>query len=151
VHWDPVIFSCTIQAQVEVLIIRPFNAAAINVACKAEPTILSRPRLIILDGLDECRTTEAQIHILNTISSATKNLYVPLCFLVASRPEQHICEVFNGQIHGIGLPYFSIVLDNSYQLERDIQTFLQSTFDEIKQKDPSRAYFPTSWPSLGDL
>jgi hypothetical protein len=45
----------------------------------------------------------------------------------------------------------SIALDDTYQPDRDIHVFLQSTFDEIKQKHPSRAHFPTSWPGLEDL
>jgi len=148
---DPAVFSRSIQAQVEALIIRPLNAAAIDVALQAAPALLSRPRLIILDALDECRTAEAQIYILNTLSSAVKHLHVPLCFLVASRPEQRIRDAFNDQSHGLGSLSFNITLDVTYQPDRDIQVFLQSTFDEIKRRHPSKAHLPTSWPSLEDL
>jgi len=115
------------------------------------PTLLYRPRLIILDGLDECGTTSAQTHILNALSLAVKHLHIPLCFLIASRPEQQIRQVFNDQNHGLGSLSFSIALDDAYQPDDDIRVFLQSTFDEIKQNHPSKAHFPMSWPSSEDI
>jgi len=146
---DPAVFSLSIQAQIQALVIKPLNAAATDET--PAPTLLSRPRLIIIDGLDECRTTSSQTHILNAISTAVKNLNIPLYFLIASRPEHHIREAFNDQTQGIGLLSFSIALDDTYQPDRDIEVFLQSTFDEIKRKHPSRAHLPTNWPSLQDI
>ena len=55
VELDPALFSCSIQAQIQALIIKPLNAVADDETLA--PILLSRPRLIILDGLDECRTT----------------------------------------------------------------------------------------------
>jgi len=146
---DPAVFSLSIQAQIQALIIKPLNAAATDETLA--PTLLSRPRLIIIDGLDECRTTSSQTHILNVVSTAVKNLDIPLCFLITSRPEHHIREAFNDQTHGIGLRSFSVALDDTYQPDRDIEVFLLSTFDAIKRKHPSRAHLPTNWPSLEDI
>ena len=86
VEGDPALFSCSIEAQIEVLIIKPLNAVASDKILAL--ALLSRPRLIILDGMDECRTTSAQTHILNALSTAVKRLHIPLCFIVTSRPEQ---------------------------------------------------------------
>jgi hypothetical protein len=148
VEQDPALFSCSIQAQIQALVIKPLNAVASDE--KLVPILLSRPRLIILDGLDECRTTSAQTHILNTLSTAVKDLHIPLCFLVASRPEQDIRQAFNDQ-NGLGSLSFSIALDDTYRPDDDIRVFLQSTFDEIKRKHPSKAHFPASWPSSEDI
>jgi hypothetical protein len=148
VEQDPALFSYSIEAQIHALIIKPLNAVANDKALL--PILLSRPRLIILDGLDECRTTSAQTHILNALSTAVKHLHFPLCFLIASRPEQDIRQAFNDQ-NGLGSLSFSIALDDTYQPDVDIRVFLQSTFDEIKRKHPSRAYFPTSWPNSEDI
>ena len=145
---DPALFSCSIQAQIQALIIKPLNAAADDETLG--PILLSRPRLIILDGLDECRTTSAQTDILNALSIAAKYLRIPLCFLIASRPEQNIRQAFNDQ-NGLGLLSFSIALDDTYQPDYDIRDFLQSTFDEIKRNHPSRAHLPASWPSSEDI
>jgi hypothetical protein len=145
---NPALFSRSIEAQVHELIVKPLNAVANDETLS--PILLSRPRLIILDGLDECRTTSAQTQILNALSTAVKNLHIPLCFLIASRPEQDIRQAFNDQ-NGLGLLSFSVALDDTYEPDDDIRVFLQSTFDEIKRQHPSRAYFPASWPSLEDI
>jgi hypothetical protein len=144
---DPALFSCSIQAQIQTLIIKPLNAVANDE--RLSPILLSRPKLIILDGLDECLTS-AQTHVLDALSTAVKHLHIPLCFLIVSRPEQDIRQAFNDQ-NGLGSLSFSIGLDDTYQPDEDIQVFLQSTFDEIKRNHPSRAHFPTSWPSSDDI
>ena len=148
IEQDPALFSCSIQAQIQALIIKPLNAVSNDK--KLAPTLLSRPRLIILDGLDECRTTLAQTHILNAFSTAVKNLHIPLCFLIASRPEHDIRQAFNDQ-NCLSPLSFSIALDDTYQPDDDIRVFLQSTFDEIKRNHPSRAHLPASWPSWEDI
>jgi len=148
VEQDPAVFSCSVEAQIQALIIKPLNAAA-NEKTLA-PILLSRPRLIILDGLDECRTTSAQTQILNALFTAAKHLQIPVFFLVASRPEQDIRQLFNDQ-NGLGSLSFSIALDDTYRPDDDIRVFLQSSFDEIKRKHPSRAHLPTSWPSSEDI
>ena len=145
---DLALFSRSIQAQIQALIIKPLNAIASDETLV--PTLLSRPRLVILDGLDECHTNSAQTHILNVLSTAAKRLRIPLFFLIASRPEQNIRQAFNDQ-NGLGLFSFSIALDDTYQPDDDIRVFLQSTFNKIKQQHPSRAYLPASWPSLEDI
>ena len=148
IEQDPALFSRSIDAQIQTLIIKPLNAVANDETLA--PTVLSRPRLFILDGLDECRTTSAQTHILSALSTVVKDLHIPLCFLVVSRPEQHIRQAFNDQ-NGLGSLLFSIALDDTYQLDDDIRVFLQSTFASIKQNHPSRAHLPASWPSPEDI
>jgi len=148
VEQDPALFSCSIQVQIQTLIIKPLNAVANDK--KLAPTFLSRPRLIILDGLDECRTTSAKTHILNALYTAVKHLHIPLCFLIASRPEQDIRQAFNEK-NGLGSLSFSIALDDTYQPDHDIRVFLQSTFHDIKRNHPSRTHLPTSWPSSENI
>ena len=145
---DPALFSRSIDAQIQALIVKPLNAAANEVALG--PILFSSPRLIILDGLDECFPTSAQTQILNALSTAAKQLHIPLFFLIASRPEQDIRQSFNDQ-NGLGSISFSIALDSTYQPDDDIRVFLKSTFDEITRNHPSRAHLPTSWPSSEDI
>jgi hypothetical protein len=145
---NPTLFSCSIEAQVHALIVKPLNAVANDETLA--PILLSRPRLIILDGLDECRTTSAQTQILNALSTAVKDLHIPLYFLIASRQEHDIRQAFNDQ-NGLGSLSFSVALDDTYKPDDDIRIFLQSTFDQIKRQHPSRAYLPASWPSLEDI
>ena len=149
VEQDPALFSCSMQGQIQALIVKPLNAVANDETLG--PTLLSRPWLIILDGVDECRSTSSQTHILNALSTAVKHLHIPLHFLIVSRPEQDIRQAFNDQSTAIGSLSFHIALDDTYQPDVDIRVFLQSTFDEIKRKHPSRAHLPTSWPSSEDI
>ena len=146
---DPALFSRSIQAQIQALIIKPLNLVAIDETLA--PTLRSRPRLIILDGLDECRTTSAQTQILNALSTAVQQLHIPLFFLIASRSEHHIREAFNDKSRGIGSLSFSIALDDTYQPDDDIRAFFKSRFDEIKRSHPSRTHLPASWPSSEDI
>ena len=148
VEQDPALFSCSIQVQIQALITRPLNATASDET--VSPILLSRPRLIILDGLDECRTTSAQTHILNALSTVVKHLHIPLCFLIASRPEHDIREAFNEQ-NGLGSLSFSIALDDTYQPDDDIRVFLQSMFGEIRRNHPSSAHLPLFWPNQQDI
>ena len=146
---NPALFSYSIEVQIEALIVKPLNAVAADKTLP--PTLLSRPRLIILDGLDECRTTSSQTQILHALSTAVKHLHIPLCFLIASRPEQQIRQAFNDRNHRLYRLSFSVALDDTYQPDDDIRVFLRSTFDEIKRQHPSRAYLPASWPSSEDI
>jgi len=145
---DPALFSCSIQAQIQALIVKPFNAVATNE--KRALTFLSHPRLIILDGLDKCRTSSAQTHILDALSTAIKDLHILLCFLIASRAKQDIRQAFNDQ-NGLGSLSWSIALDDTYHPDADIRVFLQTTFAKIKRNHPSRTRLPTSWPSSEDI
>jgi len=148
VEQDPALFSCSIEAQIQALIVKPFNAVTTDETLAL--TLLSRPRLIILDGLDECRTSSAQTHILDALSTAVKDLHIPLCFLIVSRAEQDIRQAFNDQ-NGLGSLSWSIALDDTYHPDADIRVFLQTTFAKIKRNHPSGTHLPTSWPSSEDI
>ena len=82
---DPYLFSRSIEAQTQALIVKPLNTIANDETLAL--ILLSHPRLIILDGLDECHITAAQTHILNALFTTVKHLHIPLCFFIASRPE----------------------------------------------------------------
>ena len=83
---DPLILSRSMEAQAKALIVRPL--------CDMKDQV-SPPRLVILDGLDECKGDEIQIYIINVLSTIVKELPMPLLFLITSRPEQHIARAFS--------------------------------------------------------
>ena len=86
---DPAIFYKNIQTQIDTLIIRPFQAAPTQVIQ------VPFPRLIIIDGLDECNDIRAQVAILKAISRSFRKHDLPMMFLVVSRPESTIVSLFN--------------------------------------------------------
>ena len=85
-----------------------------------------------------------------TLKKLDPKNHIPLCFLIASRPEHRIRQAFKNSPGSLS---FSITLDDTYQLDDDIRVFLQSTFDEIKRNHPSRAHLSASWsrPSWADI
>ena len=144
VQIDPAIFDKSLDAQMETLIIRPLVGAHAHV----DPVDAKQwPKLIIIDGLDECHDPSVQSSIIRKISKALRRVPVPLILLVASRPESHIRDTFNLLIKSESHASRHIVLDNSYKPDTDIKLFLRSRFDEIKENHQLAAYIPQSWPS----
>ena len=90
---DPLILSRSLEAQARALIVRPLTGVALNDMDDLDQG--SPPRLVILDGIDECKGDEIQIYIINVLSTVVKELAMPLLFLITSRPEQHIVRAFS--------------------------------------------------------
>ncbi|KAJ7705528.1 hypothetical protein B0H17DRAFT_670258 [Mycena rosella] len=80
---DPSITHKSLSLQLQKLIVEPCRDST--------PT---RPFTIIIDGLDECEGEDIQQEILRSIGRSFHKSQPPLRFLVASRPEPHIGEVF---------------------------------------------------------
>jgi len=137
---DPLIFSKSLAIQVKSLIVGPLQPLAQG-GFFNNPT--SR-RLVIIDGLDECSNSKAQQNILEVLANSQRQYGLPLIFLFASRPEQHISLTFNTGL----LPSVTtrIALDESYLPDADIELFLTDKFQEIKSTHRLRAYIPPQWP-----
>ncbi|KAK1219407.1 hypothetical protein PQX77_017879 [Marasmius sp. AFHP31] len=107
------------------------------------------PNLVIIDGLDECGDEDTQKHVLATILSSYQQspwACPPLKFLICSRPEAWIREVFdeedNGQLTKC------VVLDYASQTDRDIEQYLLHEFQVIRTSPKfARLPFPSPWPS----
>ena len=69
---------------------------------------------------------------------------IPFSFILASRPEQHIRESFDVKL--LSSLTTRLVLDDRYQPDIDIRKFLQSKFQDIKNRHPSHVDLPSSWP-----
>ena len=137
---DPLIFSKSLAVQVKSLIVAPLQPL-VEAGLFNDPT--SR-RLIIIDGLDECSDPKVQRNILNVLSNARQQHQLPLIFLIASRPEQHISFAYNAGL----LPSITtrLALDESYLPDEDIQLFLTDKFQEIKSSHPLHTYISRQWP-----
>ena len=136
---DPLIFSRSLQAQVDTLILGPLSKVASN----------SRPIFIIIDGLDECSGGKIQRYILSVLTSAVRHSGISLFFFITSRPEQDIRQTFNAE--PLNSLTRRLVLDNNYKPDEDIKIFLQSKFDDIKKYHPSNHFLSASWPSSSDV
>ena len=144
IQMDLAIFDKSLETQIETLIIRPLENACADV----DPAVVKQwPRLIIVDGLDECDGPSIQCSIIRLLSKAFRR--VPLILLVASRPEQHIRNTFNLLTKSKSHVSRHIVLDESYKPDVDIKEFLVSRFKEIKENHHLATFISESWPSEG--
>jgi hypothetical protein len=140
VERDPLIFSKSLTIQFKSLIVEPLQQLV-------EAGFFNEPhsrRLVIIDGLDECFDSKVQRNILEVLTNAHRQHRLPLIFLFASRPEQHISLTFNTGF----LPTATtrIALDESYLPANDIRLFLTDKFQEIKSTHRLRRYIPPQWP-----
>lgn len=143
VQQDPSIFSRSLEAQFTKLIAEPLVQAAV-----VDSPGSQLPTLILLDGLDECVGNndgeEKQCAIIKAIYTCLTCSDTSLQFLIASRPEPHICNIFK-QPDILSISHY-LELDDSFDPDQDIETFLQAEFLRICTYHPSMASV-TNWPS----
>ena len=143
---DLSLFDKTLDVQMKHLVIQPLICAFVHEGGSSQ-----WPSLLVIDGLDECRGGKVQANILRMLNKALLGLnrYLPsLHVLIASRPEPAICEVFEDDLNQAT---YRLVLDERYDPDRDIATFLQSSFSDIHRRRktlfPSKSSLPLPWPS----
>ena len=137
---DPSLPKMSAAVQLKRLIIEPIRLLPIPL----------RPTIIIIDGLDECEIFNSQRDILTLIGQLTMDPIVAIRFIIASRPEHQICDMFNKE------PLFSktrrLVLDEEYDTTADIELYLREKFEDIHSRN--RDIMPdvkSPWPSNDDL
>ncbi|KAF5371784.1 hypothetical protein D9758_003384 [Tetrapyrgos nigripes] len=144
---DPAILSASIDIQFRKLVVDPLQNLLQREEWRKQCQTL--PQLVIIDGLDECGDSDSQRRVLTTVLNGfAPGSTLPLRFLIASRPEPAIREIFNR---------FSYIttrteLGDDYQTSRDVAIYLHDGFSCIYRKETHRAamsgvLFP--WPSPG--
>ncbi|KAJ6551280.1 hypothetical protein B0H19DRAFT_1378054 [Mycena capillaripes] len=127
---DPSIMSRSLSTQLQRLIIEP---------CRR--TLHGRTFTVIIDGLDECEGQDIQREILCSIGRSNEP-QLPLQFLVASRPEPHIRDVFTDVLNGIHRPV------NIKQSFEDVEKYLLAEFARIhREHRATMSRVPIPWPS----
>jgi len=140
---DPHIFRKSLRAQFMSLVVEPLRSSYAS-------GLLTIRRLIVIDGLDECKDKSRQRDILETIAYLIKTYpQIPIRFLICSRPEPNIKNV----IHGANMysKVFTISLRNDYAASEAIKLYLCDSFNTIRQGHIFKHLIPDSWPSEGDL
>ena len=143
---NPSLLAQSLEAQMDALVVKPLEAAA---STCGNDFMNHRPKVIVLDGLDECSDPESQRYILKVLMNSINKDSIPFSFILASRPEQHIREAFDVTL--LNSLTTRLVLDDKYLPDVDIRRFLQSKFQYIKNRHPSCAQLPSSWPLDEDV
>ncbi|KAJ7832697.1 hypothetical protein B0H13DRAFT_2289056, partial [Mycena leptocephala] len=91
---NPSILDRSLSLQLRTLIVDPCRQTLIVNLCRR--TLPKHPVVIVIDGLDECDSQNIQQEILRSIGNTIRGEYLPLRFLIASRPELHIRDIFVG-------------------------------------------------------
>ncbi|KDR79917.1 hypothetical protein GALMADRAFT_1169509 [Galerina marginata CBS 339.88] len=133
---NPILHTKSIAIQMQTLIIEPFR----------KYDAPHHTATVIIDGLDECEGHESQKLLLTIIHEALAVHGLSLRFLVASRPEAHIRDVFDRT------PFYTttrrILLDESFQPNRDIEMFLRDGLKAIYERNPQlMAEVTRPWPA----
>ncbi|KAF9485080.1 hypothetical protein BDN70DRAFT_917250 [Pholiota conissans] len=170
VEADPTVFTRNLQTQADVLIVQPMRTlqeAARSAASSSESgdsasTTKQDPRVFIVDALDEC-APGAQRELLACIAKIAEEVghkwsepdpdVPPILFVLSSRPEYEFRQALDRNANNRSYYNFvlhcakNIPLVPDYDADMDIEVFLQTTFQRIKDTHPVRAHLPLEWPA----
>ncbi|KAF4611760.1 hypothetical protein D9613_003592 [Agrocybe pediades] len=136
---NPLIFKSSLKTQLLTLVIRPLSTVLANCSITSSTT----PRLIIIDGLDECSAVSSQRDLVLTLQEVT-NMTTLVRFLVSSRPESHLNNTFS--LSEIVPILYKICLED-FTGWKDIQVYLEDKFKQIKEGHPFKHMLPNPWPA----
>lgn len=138
---DPMIFDKSMDTQLHWLIVEPLKDLVLSGFFDDK---YNSPRLILIDGLDECGDQDNRRLILRALARALREHHIPILFLISSRPEQDITSIFHScYLQGL---WTSLVLDDSFLPDDDIRLFLQDSFVDIKATHPRNPVISAEWP-----
>jgi len=147
VRKDPHLFLKGRELQMKKLIVEPIQKVAGLVRFLKTIRVRSYPTLIVIDGLDECAGKDVQSDIIRVIGEAMKDVRLPLRFLVASRPEPHICQAIDRLRAEFSEDRMSFIdLKEDALVRRDIRRYFKIKFEEARAMHPE---LPTEWPGEG--
>ena len=112
------------------------------------------PRLVVIDGLDECTNPDVQCLLLRAMARALPHIPYPLRFLITSRPEAHITQVFNHEPALQTIPVQRYNLSDDPDADMDIRNFLEKEFVDIRKIHRLGNHLPRRWPdqnAIGSL
>ncbi|KAJ2920012.1 hypothetical protein MD484_g460, partial [Candolleomyces efflorescens] len=156
---DHRVFTKTLEAQVQGLILQPFQELdgswwnRLKKLFRSLSGVLGayqgdeRPNVIVIDGLDECANEEEQRHILRLIHALVTQPHFPFRFAIASRPEYAIRTAFSSA--PLSDDTLALRLED-YEADGDVRRFLHAEFSRLKQDHPSRSHIPEGWPFMDD-
>ncbi|KAJ6468600.1 hypothetical protein DFH09DRAFT_497207 [Mycena vulgaris] len=129
VEKNPTLVDRSIDVQLQELVLKPCY------------DLDGAPWIVMIDGLDECAGHDVQQHILRLMLNSTQH-YVPLIFIIASRPEAHIREVLDESSFDGLCRSFNV--ESSFD---DVRRYFVTEFARIHREHSTMASVPKPWPS----
>ncbi|RXW19916.1 hypothetical protein EST38_g5944 [Candolleomyces aberdarensis] len=126
---QPLIFSQSLQTQMDTLIVGPlrhFREMEANMNLDLD----SLPYAILIDGLDECKGEDCQAELLAAIRHSLLADDLPFRIFIASRPEWAIRTALapGGDLHALA---YHIQLSDHYDATEDMRRYLRRRFQDI--------------------
>ncbi|KAJ6587781.1 hypothetical protein B0H10DRAFT_2333239, partial [Mycena sp. CBHHK59/15] len=136
VELDPSVVGRSLERQLQKLITEP---------CQSLRT--SDPRVILIDGLDDCESHYIQQEIVRLLGRSFCGRCPAFRIIVASRPEPQLREVFEERsFQGLCR---RVNIEQSF---KDVRQFLRDEFARIhREHQNTMATVPTPWPSTETL
>ncbi|KAJ7280885.1 hypothetical protein C8J57DRAFT_1174469 [Mycena rebaudengoi] len=132
VEENPSVVARSMPVQMQKLILNP---------CRSLDNL--EPPVIIIDGLDECDGHLVQQDILRLIAQSISMDAPPLKFLIASRPEPHIHEIFKDPLFKDLYHSFDVM-----QSFKDVEKYLCDEFSRIhREHHETMGSIAGPWPS----
>ncbi|KAF9443781.1 hypothetical protein P691DRAFT_712788 [Macrolepiota fuliginosa MF-IS2] len=132
------IFMITIPQRVEdpeygqsthITVERPSPSITINTQVLLGP---KPPLVVFLDGLDECRSEEAQCEFIDLICAQVRQTY-SLLWIICSRPEPHLERAFR-KAEAEGLCWVEELRIDDPEAQSDVERYLRDEFERIARK-----------------
>ncbi|KAF5358229.1 hypothetical protein D9756_001253 [Leucocoprinus leucothites] len=144
---DPSILDATFEAQFRGLVEEPF----LQLASHEVQPFGGSYHVIVVDGLDECSDDEVQCQLVELIKEAAQKAYLPLFWLICSRPERHLKSTFFRLEYAHVCRREELVIDN--QSRADVERFMRPRFKEIhhKYRDTISVSVDNPWPTESNL
>ncbi|KAF5347912.1 hypothetical protein D9756_010158 [Leucocoprinus leucothites] len=145
---DPTILDKRLPLQFQQLIDKPSDALRIET-----PNSIPHPILLLIDGLDECNTPDAQRELIKMFvffALAFKARQLPFVCIIISRPEWQIVSTFDalGPASGVWREELSM---NTPAARRDVSMVLRDGFKRIKSKNSDAFSADVEWPACTDV
>jgi hypothetical protein len=136
---DPLVLSKTksIDIQFQELIVKPLRELSTDDREAIEDAI------IVVDGLDECSSQDAQRAIINVVTSSVVNGTSSFLWAFFTRPEPHIVSAFLSGIAPEVCWHISLLV-RSRESKMDVRTFLEDGFQKMRVKYD---FLNATWPS----
>jgi len=145
---NPTVLDASIDVQFQILVVKPLQSLSLWRRWRL-------PKVVIIDGLDECSGRHFQQLVLKTIvdglvghSSKGPMYNIPLRFIITSRPEPSIRDLFSQP------EFYRIsnrtMLDDSFTTSRDIALYIKDGLSHIAQSYQDETFsMPEPWPLPG--